>query len=159
MFQAKFITPMGLLYFIHSSGTDNLLKGQSYEKFAEIRVWDISLDPNQGQLLVLNFSYRPFDSSEFSKFSFCLVKTCSHLKGTCSSPVSKIGIWRGAICTVYGKLSAGIFDPQYIALLAGFLIEIYMDLALMECYVSGNLIDGILEYGAPTMLLCYSTVH
>jgi hypothetical protein len=51
------------------------LKGQSHEKVGELRVWGVCLGPGyKNSYGVLNFSDRPFDSCEFSKFPFCLIK-------------------------------------------------------------------------------------
>jgi hypothetical protein len=51
-----------------------ILKGQSHDKNGKMRVWGISVGPTKNSDLFLNFYDWPFNSYEFSKFYFCLIK-------------------------------------------------------------------------------------
>jgi hypothetical protein len=52
--------------------TDEPLKGQFHEKFGEMGVW--ALAKTKSCYRFLNFSDRLFNSCDFSKLTFCLLK-------------------------------------------------------------------------------------
>jgi hypothetical protein len=61
-----------------------LLKGQSRENVGELTLWGDRLGPTKNSYGFLNFSNRPFNSCDFSKFTFCFNKTRSHIEWYCS---------------------------------------------------------------------------
>jgi hypothetical protein len=59
----------------------SFFKGQSHEKFGEMRVEGDSIALTKSSYYFLKFSDRPFNSCEFSKFSFCLIEPPLSWKG------------------------------------------------------------------------------